>query len=237
MTNHIYENDVIFINGDFPLPLAHAISDPDFASALRLNAAGQRKSDRTRAALLAATCVLLSSTSAEALRVTDICGQAEVAHGTFYLYFPDIRTLLDVLLQAFVEHVQDAMQRAGRTLPAEPVRATTAQYVALFEQNPGLMRCLVSSFDNFPEAAARFQALNRAWATTVADAAARRLARSGRFVPKDELLRRAYALGGMVDQYLVTLHFNRDANLAELSEDRDAVIDTLTFIWNRGMGT
>ena len=215
----------------------HAISDLDFPTALRLKAEGQRKSDRTRAALLAASCDLLSNTTQEALRVSDICGEAGVAHGTFYLYFPDIRTLLDILLQAFVEHVQNTMQRAGKIPPADPVRATTAQYVALFEQNPGLMRCLVSSFDSFPQAAARFQALNRAWAATVADTAARRLARSGRSVPKDELLRRAYALGGMVDQYLVTLHFNRDASLAELSQDRDAVIDTLTFIWSRGMGT
>ena len=211
--------------------------ETDFPAALRSDAAGKRKSDRTRANLLAATCDLLSGTSPDALRVSDICARAGVAHGTFYSYFPDIRTLLDVLLQAFVAHVQQTMELARQTHPGNRVRATTAIYVDLFERNPGLMRCLVSSFDSFPEAATRFQALNRAWAETVAEAAGRRLARSGQSVPKDELLRRAHALGGMVDQYLVTLHFNRDAALSELSGDREAVIDTLTFIWNRGMGT
>lgn len=219
------------------MPQVYTIPETAFPAALQFDAAGKRKSDRTRASLLAATCALLSGTSPDALRVSDICARAGVAHGTFYSYFPDVRTLLDVLLQAFVAHVQQAMELAGKSHPRDRVRATTAIYVELFEHNPGLMRCLVSSFDSFPEAATRFQALNRAWAETVAEAAGRRLARSGQSVPKEELLRRAHALGGMVDQYLVALHFNRDPALAELSRDRDAVVDTLTFIWNRGMGT
>lgn len=213
-----------------------AAPETDFAAVLQRDACARRKSDRTRAALMAATCQLLSNTSPGKLRVSDICAQAGVAHGTFYVYFPDIRALLDSLLQAFVEHVQQTMQIVGKTKMPDRVRASTALYVALFEQNPGLMRCLVSSFDSFPEAAARFQTLNRIWAETVADAARRKLERSGQSVPKDELLRRAHALGGMVDQYLVTLHFNNDAALAALSQDREAVIDTLSFIWNRGMG-
>lgn len=211
--------------------------ETDFAAVVLRDAAEKRKSERTRASLIAAACRLLAETSPEALRVSDICTEAGVAHGTFYVYFTDIRALLDVALQGFVTHVKQAMQAAGKTREGDRVRASTALYLALFEHNPGLMRCLVSSFDTFPEAAARFQELNRAWAETVADAAGRRLARTGRAVPRPELLRRAYALGGMVDQYLVTLHFNRDAALAALSEDREAMIDTLSFIWHRGMGT
>ncbi|MCC5992713.1 MAG: TetR/AcrR family transcriptional regulator [Rhodobacteraceae bacterium] len=218
------------------MPQTLALPETDFAAVLRLEADGKRKSDRTRAGLMAATCELLSNASPDALRVSDICAKAGVAHGTFYVYFSDIRALLDALLQSFVAHVQHAMHAVGKAQPGDRVRATNALYVALFERNPGLMRCLVSSFDSFPEAAARFQALNHAWAKTVAEAAGRRLARSGQSVPKDELLRRAHALGGMVDQYLVTLHFNRDAALADLSRDREEVIDTLTFIWNRGLG-
>lgn len=211
--------------------------ETDYAAALLRAAAEKRKSERTRASLVATACKLLGETTPEALRVSDICTEAGVAHGTFYVYFTDIRDLLDAALQGFVTHVKQAMQTAGQASTGDRVRATTALYLALFEHNPGLMRCLVSSFDTFPEAAARFQELNRTWAETVADAAGRRLARTGRAVPRPELLRRAYALGGMVDQYLVTLHFNRDAALAALSEDREAVIDTLSFIWHRGMGT
>lgn len=218
------------------MPALLVSPETDFARALLHSASDGRKSDRTRAKLMAAACALLAQTPHDALRVSDICAKAGVAHGTFYVYFPDIRTLLDAVLQAFIDHVQHAMQAAHAPPGEDRVRATTALYVMIFEQNPGLMRCLVSSFDSFPEAAARFQTLNRAWAETVAGAAGRKLAQSGQSVPEDELLRRAHALGGMVDQYLVTLHFNRDAALAELSQDREAVIDTLAFIWRRGMG-
>ena len=54
-------------------------------------------------------------------------------------------------------------------------------------------------------------------------------------VTREELLRRAYALGGMVDQYLIALLFSSDGTLAAISRDRSAVVDTLSLIWERGM--
>ena len=39
----------------------------------------------------------------------------------------------------------------------------------------------------------------------------------------------------MVDQYLIMLLFGRDRTLASVSRDRDAVVDTLSLIWERGM--
>ena len=53
----------------------------------------------------------------------------------------------------------------------------------------------------------------------------------------DELMRRAYALGGMVDQYLTALFLSQDRTLASVSKDPEAVIDTLSFIWQRGLAT
>lgn len=54
-------------------------------------------------------------------------------------------------------------------------------------------------------------------------------------LPREELLRRAYALGGMVDQYLTALHLTRDPALIAVSANREAMIDTLTSIWTKGM--
>ena len=77
---------------------------------------------------------------------------------------------------------------------------------------------------------------NRDWAATVVEARLRQLTRTGLAAPpRDELMRRAYALGGMIDQYLIALFFGRDATLAEVSKDRDAVVATLSLIWERGM--
>ena len=208
-----------------------------FAAAIARNAEAGRKSDRTRARLQEAACALLDAGTPADIKVADICTEAGVAHGTFYLYFNDIRHLMADTLTAFVGFMQHSMRRAARDQGDDRVRGSTAAYVSLFERNAGLMRCLVSRMDDFPEAAEAFQKLNREWTETVVDARLRQPTLQGCPPPpsREELLRRAYALGGMVDQYLIMLLFGRDPVLTGVSADREAVVDTLTLIWKRGM--
>lgn len=56
--------------------------------------AAARKSERTRGSLQAAACRLLENVPPSELKVSDICRGAGVAHGTFYVYFRDIRHML-----------------------------------------------------------------------------------------------------------------------------------------------
>lgn len=215
-----------------PTPVAR------FADHISQAAMKGRKSERTQARLQAAACRLLETVSPSDLKVADICREAGVAHGTFYVYFRDVRHMLAGTLTAFVGFMQAAMRAAAREREgSDRVRSSTRAYVGLFERNAGLMRCLVSRLDDLPEATEAFQRLNREWAGTVAEARLRGLAREGRAgaVAREELLRRAYALGGMVDQYLIALLFGSDEALAAISADRDAVVETLSLIWERGM--
>lgn len=225
----------------FPSPiLAAAAAAPSpiaFADALAALGASARKADRTRLRLQEAACRLLDRMPADTVRVADICAEAGVAHGTFYVYFQDLRHLLAETLRAFVDFLQATLHRAARSAGGDRVRETTAAYVALFEGNAGLMRCLVSRPEEFPDASDAFQGLNRDWTETVVEARLRQMRRAGQPAPpsREDLLRRAYALGGMVDQYLIMLLFGRDETLASLSGDREAMIDTLSLIWTRGM--
>lgn len=190
------------------------------------------KAERTRARLQSAICVLLDDTAPADLKVADIARAAGSAHGTFYTYFPDIRAALAETLTGFVGFLQAQMRDAARAGETQEDRArqATAAYVRLFEENRGLMRCLVTRMEPFPEASAAFERLNREWTETVVAAWVRRSD-----APRDELLRRAHALGGMVDQYLIMLHFGSDPDLARISRDRAAVIETLSHIWQQGM--
>ena len=207
-----------------------------FETALRLETGIGRKGERTRAGILLAGCRLLDRISLTSLTVSEICQEAGIAHGTFYIYFADRQDFVGNLLLRFVVHLKDIMQAASKS-PGNSVRNTTAAYCRLFEENPGLMRCLVNHMAEFPVCRQNFQKLNRDWCSRVANAEERRLAAQGHVghVSRDELLRRAYALGGMVDQYLTELVLNRDRTLVRVSRDRDAMVDTLTLIWNRGM--
>lgn len=218
------------------------ISPPDhqpynFGLALIGDAQGFRKRDRTRAAIQNAACRLLDRLSLTSLTVAQICRQASIAHGTFYIYYPDRQALVADMLLRFVDFVQKTMRRAPPSADGNMTRAAMQAYYDLFEQNRGMMKCLINHQNDFPASKQAFQRLNREWAEIVAASQVRKMKRQGHGaqLSHDELMRRAYALGGMVDQYLAALFLNQDQSVAALSRDRDAVIDTLSHIWQHGV--
>ena len=204
---------------------------------LAAQVAGEAKGARTAQALRIAVCTLLERTALQDLTIAAICKQAGVANGTFYLYFPDQGHLIDDLLQGFAAFLQAGMIHASEANPERSMHAATEAYARLFECNRGLMKCLIHHLDAFPGARAAFHRLNREWIETVVSAARRRLMREGRgdALSLAELTRRAYALGGMTDQYFSSLFLSQEAGLREVSTDRDEVIATLTTIWERGL--
>ncbi len=210
-------------------------SDLDFSLILRIESEGMRKRDRTRAAIGQGCCSLLERMPLQELTVAKICEAVGIAHGTFYIHYSDRHALVADLLTRFVHYVQTVMREASQSAPEQAVRAATEVYYHLFEQNRGLMKCMLNNLDEFPEARAAFQKLNGEWADTVVEAVQRKMARKKRVnsISKEELYRRAYALGGMIDQYLSTLILSREPALVAVSQDAESVIETLSFIWNR----
>lgn len=208
-----------------------------YSERLASNSEGRPKGERTRAQIQIAACRVLEGSGPQDLTISSICDEAGISKGTFYIYFRDRNVLLEVLLTGFVEFLQSSMRAASANRSDETTRAATRAYFELFAQNRGLMRCLVHHLDGFPEAQTAFQRLNRDWVETVATSVQRKMQREGRqdVIARPELFRRAYALGGMVDQYLSSLLLSKDPNLAAVSQDHEAVIDTLTLIWERGM--
>jgi TetR/AcrR family transcriptional regulator, ethionamide resistance regulator len=220
-----------------PATSARAAAVYAYAERLAADSEGRPKGERTRAQIQIAACRVLEGNGPQDLTISSICEEAGVSNGTFYIYFPDRHALLDVLLTGFVEFLQSSMRAASASQPDETIGAATRAYVELFTQNRGLMRCLIHHLDGFPEAQTAFQRLNRDWIETVVASVQRRMKRDGRddAISRPELLRRAYALGGMIDQYLSNLLLSKDPNLAAVSQDREAVLDTLTLIWERGL--
>ncbi|WP_406651262.1 TetR/AcrR family transcriptional regulator (plasmid) [Aliisedimentitalea scapharcae] len=207
-----------------------------FADDLSRSAMTLRKGERTRSAIQVAVCKQLETVSLADLTIANICDAAQISHGTFYIYFPNRNALVADVLFRFSAFVQARMRNASREDPDDrPARAATYAYFQLFEANLGLMRCLMRHLDNFPEAQAEFWNLNREWLETVATSTANKLRKTGLDIKHDELMRRAYALGGMTDQYLAGLLLDKDPNMQPFSRDRQALIDTLTLLWERGL--
>ena len=206
-----------------------------FRSELRELAEGRRKGQRTKTAIQVAIYDCLESHSLAELTIANICRAAKISQGTFYIHFPNRNALVADVLMRFTSFVQAKMRFASKSEPERPARAATLAYICLFEQNLGLMRCLLRELNSFPEARTAFQNLNREWLEAVVASSENHLKKLGCPVDKFELMRRAYALGGMTDQYLAGLLLDRDPNMAPFSQDREAVIDTLNLLWERGM--
>lgn len=206
-------------------------SEP-FASWLGQNSDRNGKGARTRLRLLQSGAHYLSENCLDSLTVSAICQLAGVAHGTFYLYFEDRHELVGVLLSSFVDYLHLQMRGAAKQA-GDPVRNTTAAYFQLFTAHAGLMKCLVVGIDAFPEARTAFQRLNYEWAKTVVRALKKN--RQVDQATEDALMRKAYALGGMVDQYLTALFVTEDPWLGAISQDPGTVINTLTELWKKGM--
>ncbi|MCR9220430.1 MAG: TetR/AcrR family transcriptional regulator [Alphaproteobacteria bacterium] len=224
--------------------------------------AGLRRSERTRLAILAATARLLGRMSPAALTISAVAAEAGVAHGTVYLHARDGRALLEATAEGFAHFIRDHLAAVRDGAAGEPVRvlATTRRYVALFRENSGLMRCLTQAGESGAaesgaaesEAAeseagekgagetsaggfrATFHALNRDWNGRAAHAIQRRRRAAGRSDDPDDALQTAYALGGMVDEFLAQLYLRRDPALAAVASDEEAVARLLTRLWLAG---
>ncbi|PVH27255.1 TetR/AcrR family transcriptional regulator [Pararhodobacter oceanensis] len=213
-------------------PVIHSKGQNDFFDWLVEGRMQLRKGERTRRDLVVTCAKLLSVEPFDVLTVSVLCQAAGVAHGTFYIYFENLNTVSAEVIGLFVDFVQMEM-RAAAHRSGDAMRNTTQAYMRLFEENPGLMKCLVTGVDNFPEARVAFQRLNNEWARTVVQAWRRNEASADR--SEEDLMRRAYALGGMVDQYLIALFVTDDPWVRSLSKNREELLDMFSSIWKRGM--
>lgn len=216
-------------------PSGGTVPDLGYRHHIAEGSRGAGKGKRTRAAIQIALCECLDRLPFSEVTVSEICKAAGLSNGTFYIYFQNRKDLAAEVLLQFTGYVQSTMRAASQGDPEQSARAATAAYVHLFEQNLGLMRCMLRHLDEFPEAKAVFHTLNHEWLGDVAAKKVRSLERDGHTVDPDEWMRRAYALGGMTDSYLAGLLLDRDPNMEPFSQDREAIIDTLDLLWNRGM--
>jgi TetR/AcrR family transcriptional regulator, ethionamide resistance regulator len=192
---------------------------------------GLRKGERTRLRLLAATAAILQEEFVHTLRIGDICAAAGVSPGTFYLYFDDKVAITTAMLKGFAQHVFDCLDAAARGANdfEASVQATTLAYVRAFELNRGLFRALMQMTEESASIERVYQRLNRRWNQRTARAIARyRGVMEG---PEEDDILRAFALGGMVDEFLANLYVRRDPVLTERLSSPESVARLLAGLW------
>ena len=80
---------------------------------------GREKRARTRAQLVAATSSLFARQAVESVTVDDVVKEAEVAKGTFYVHFEDLRALAAAVAKDLIDSFDELLQ-PGRLSIGEP---------------------------------------------------------------------------------------------------------------------
>ncbi len=112
------------------------------------------RGEAARQRLKEAAARVLERTGYRQMRVADVTGEAGVAAGLFYHYFPDLRTLAIEVLQDFMqrfEAVDDIERGVARGDWYARMYAHNRLVVQGYARNPGIMRCMVQMGDEQPE--------------------------------------------------------------------------------------
>lgn len=111
------------------------------------------KRARTRARLTDAALRLMSERGINAISVSEIAAEAELANGTFYLYFKDKAEIVSVVCRAVTQAMHDDMSSTRLSLDDGAARVAfgTQQFIEIAAAEPLWGRLLVSAFTEFEQ--------------------------------------------------------------------------------------
>ena len=109
------------------------------------------KRGRTRARLTEAALTLMSERGINATSVSEIAAVAELANGTFYLYFKDKSQIVAAVCQAVTLAMHNEMNNTRSTLADGAARIAfgTLQFIEIAAAEPVWGKLLLSAFTEF----------------------------------------------------------------------------------------
>jgi TetR/AcrR family transcriptional repressor of nem operon len=189
------------------------------------------KGERTRDRLKVAAASLLNKVPYRDLRVTDICKQAGISQGTFYLYFENKTNLAKEILKEFVELFYNLIRSQSHADPYDAIVSANLFYFQTARENSGIIRCLLEVGDHEPELALFQQQMNNEWYTKVANSVSRNMPASD----KETVLLLVYALGSMMDELVRRLIVVKDIHLIKITKslgvDDHVLSEVFAVIW------
>jgi TetR/AcrR family transcriptional regulator, ethionamide resistance regulator len=194
-----------------------------------------RQGDRRERAILEATRTLLATAPFSDLRIEQIATAAGVARSSFYFYFADKAQILLVLYSDVLEQMSAELERwlADPTKHAEPwSRASIAAAVTVARRNANVVCAALDSRGAHPE-------IDQTWSTYFDQAVERctlliERERADGLAPSTGPAAHALARA-LMHMTLHSIHELLRAGAA--SDDAEELIDTLTVLWARGVGS
>jgi len=193
------------------------------------------RGNRTRDRLKDAAARVLERVGYRAMRLADIAEEADVNVSLFYHYFSGKADITSEILTELLDSRLTTGEEAGeRTRDAfDTIVEANLITVETYAHTPGLMRCLL----HFDEEEAEFSRLYRKvsldWNRRVARAIAKRCPDAP--LSESQRLMIAYALGGMVDNFLFEMYVDRNQLLVDAFKTTRDVAVFLAILWFRAL--
>ena len=111
------------------------------------------RGEKARKKLKQAAMVVMERVGYHKMRIADVTGEAGVAAGLFYHYFPDLKSLTLEVLQDFVagsRNIEDIEKDVPRGDWYERMLAHNRLVVRAYAERPGITRCLLQMADEDP---------------------------------------------------------------------------------------
>jgi AcrR family transcriptional regulator len=192
------------------------------------------KGERTRFRLKIAAVSALAEGGYQDLKVSDICRRAHVALGTFYIYFTDKSVIAAEALLDFGDALYLQAQSVARgSSDYQAILMTNQFFAAAYQRNCGLVRCLIQIEDLVPEFRARWRERRLRWIKKIASSMARRSGHPE--IPDTLFMQIAYALEGMVFQYLYDVFVRQEPILQRHAGSSEHIADLLSVLWYRAV--
>ncbi len=211
-----------------------------FAEVMRARAqaaTGQRKGDRTKARLRAATVEALEAIGYRNMTVADICRGAEVTPAVLYLYYDSKPAIVLDVLTEFLNEFFATAKSPRRDNLFEAIRLANLRWLRLARANAGIIRCLIQASDDEPSFARLYSEANHRWYQRSVSVWSSRFASTG--FDKQAALLSAYVLGGLLDEFARLLFVSPDEHLTrlvgDLALDDEAIAEYVTVIWYRAL--
>ncbi len=201
-----------------------------YLEALALEIKKSRSGEKSTLKLMAAGARLLEDVGYRDLNIEKICANAQLAKGTFYVYFEGKEVFLNQLISRYVGFEANTYPRLS--LDESPFRNAmdwVEWYERTFAANVGILRCLVQLSATSAEHRQIWYRRNRDVVEHVLEQVQLRV-RNGRGGNSVEMLRLAIrSVGGMMDQslferYSISVGVGREEPDMELMIELHAVL-------------
>lgn len=191
------------------------------------------KGERTRRRLESAALTVLETAGYSDMRVLDVAREADVSQGTFYFYYPDKRDIAAKVLLEFGEALYRAAAAAATGQTAyDAILLTNKFFVHAYDQNRGLIRCLVQLDDSDPQFQQAWRRIRYDWIGRIAGSIEKR---TPGVLTLEMRFQMANALEGMVFHFLYDLYVREEPQLKAYARDRDQVAELLSMMWYRAL--